>query len=63
MSKIANKTKTKWTVLNWQQIPKLKNITILIKFKIRISQLISIILFKQQSLNQIRHGLRGHNQI
>ena len=46
MSKIANKTKTKWTVLNWQQIPKLKNITILIKFKIRISQLIAIILFK-----------------
>ena len=63
MSKIANKTKTKWTVLNWQQIPKLKNITILIKFKIRISQLIAIILFKQQSLNQIRHCLKGHNQI
>ena len=34
-----------------------------IKFKIRISQLIAKIIFKQQSLNQIRHCLTGHNQI
>ena len=33
------------------------------KFKIRISQLIAKMLLKQQSLNQIRHCLTGHNQI
>ena len=33
------------------------------KFKIRISQFIAQILLKQQSLNQIRHCLTGHNQI
>ena len=36
--------------------------TILIKFKICISQLITKILLKQRSLNQIRHYLRGHFQ-
>ena len=39
-----------------------KYYTILIKFKIRISQLIAKIL-KQRSLNQITHCLTGHNQI
>ena len=34
-----------------------------IKFKIRISQLIAKLLLKQQSLNQIRHCVVGHNQI
>ena len=33
------------------------------KFKIRISQLIAKIIPKQQSLNQIRNCLTGHNQI
>ena len=37
--------------------------TILIKFKICISQLITKILLKQRSLNQIRHCLRGHFQV
>ena len=35
----------------------------MIKFKIRTSQLIAKILLKQQSSNQIRHCLTGHNQI
>ena len=34
--------------------------TILIKFKIRISQLITKILLKQRNLNQIRHRLTGY---
>ena len=58
--KQVKKKKKKKTgqILIWQQIqqiPKLKNITILIKFKIRISQPIAKILLKQRSLNQIRH--------
>ena len=32
-------------------------------FRIRISQLISKLQLKQQSLNQIRHCVAGHNQI
>ena len=34
----------------------MKNIKLLIKFKIHISQLIAKIVLKQQSLNQIRHS-------
>ena len=38
-----------------------KYYTILIKCKIRISQLIAKILLKQRRLKQIRHCLTGHN--
>ena len=46
-------------------MPKTTNKTkkILIKLKIRISQLIAKILLKQQSLNQIMYCLTGYNQI
>ena len=37
--------------------------TILIKFEIRIFQLVAKILLNQQSFNQIRTCLTGHNQI
>ena len=58
------KTKKPRQILIWRQIPKLKNKKDLINFKIRVSQLITKISLKQQSLNnlnKIRHRLAGHN--
>ena len=65
MSKNANKAKEPGQILIWQQVPrfKKKKINILIKFKIRFSQLIAKILLKQRSLNHTTQCLTGHNQI
>ena len=61
MPRNRNKTKKPGQIFIWHDIPKMK--TILIKFKIRISQLIAKILIKQRSLNEISQCLTGHNQI
>ena len=61
MPKNPNKTKRLGQILICQQIPKFKIIKLfLIKFKIRIPQLISNILLKPRSLNQIRNRFSGH---
>ena len=64
MPKNANKTKNTRTNLD-QKTDHLieKYLTISIKFKICISQIIAKIELKQRSLNQIRHCLIGHSQI
>ena len=57
----AKKTGTNFDLTTDFSIEKYQ--TISIKFKIRISQFISKIEHKQQSLNQARHRLTGHIQM
>ena len=63
MLKIQIKQKNPGQILIWQHIPKLEILNYFNKSKIRISQLIANVLFKQGILNQIRHCLTGHDQI
>ena len=58
MPKNRNKTKNSKTNFDLTANSSMENVSIMFKF--RISQLIAKILLKQQSLNQIRHCLTGH---
>ena len=62
--KHTNKTKKNWNK-SWSdnRFLNLKILDYFNKIKSRISQLITKVLLKQRSLNQIRYCLTGHNQI